>query len=334
MSLTYLTTDPPNAEVDLARLDGEPATQATMYMRNNFSVPSTPPPALTITLPGSTARQLTPGDLSSYRAVEDRIVFECAGNGRRLMDPVPEGTPWGLGGASIIDVRGALLADVLGDMPETVREIVATGADAGPVEPEGRVNYQFSIPRELALSENPMLVTHIGGEPLTIDHGAPVRLIVRGHYAMMSVKWLESIEGITHAFDGHFVNKYRYYGDGSEPEGDRVGPIRPRSVVASPVDGEALSPGTTEVFGSAWTGRGEIEAVELSLDDGPWLEAELERLAAGVVRWSGRVELEPGRALITTRATDSSGASQPPTPHWNENGYANNVQQRVEVSVA
>lgn len=333
-SLIHLTTDPPNAEVPLARLDGEPATQTGMYMRNNFPVPSTPPQGFTIILPGSGARSVTVEDLSHFEAVEDRIALECAGNGRRLMEPVPDGTPWGLGGASIIDVRGALLSDVLGDVPEAVLEIVATGADRGTVEPEGDVNYQFSMPRALALSEDPLLVTHIGGEPLTIEHGAPVRLIVRGHYAMMSVKWLERIEGITHAFDGHFVNKYRYYGDDSEPEGTRVGTIRPRSVVSSPVDGEAVSPGTTEVFGSAWTGNGEIEVVELSLNDGPWLEASLERLAPGIVRWSGRVELGPGRAVITARATDSTGASQPLTARWNENGYANNVCQRVEVSVA
>jgi DMSO/TMAO reductase YedYZ molybdopterin-dependent catalytic subunit len=303
-------------------------------MRNNFSMPSKTPPGFEIAIPGRPHRYLQAAVLDGYEQIEKRIVLECAGNGRTSMDPVPDGTPWDLGGASVIEVRGVRLVDVLGGLPDEVTEIVFTGADSGEVEPQGLVQYQFSIDRDLGLSDIPLLVTHIAGEPLTLEHGAPVRLVVPGHYAMKSVKWLIRIEGVDRKFEGHFVDKYRYFGDSVEPEGARVGPVQIRSLIASPADGDIVEH-ELEIRGTAWSGEGSIVGVDVSVDNGAtWAPAFLAGSRDGPVGWHLAISLPPGLTRIVARATDSAGKTQPITPRWNSNGYANNVCHSITVTAA
>ena len=325
---------PPNEEVTLPALTGDSLPQRAMYLRCNFEIPFTAPEGFELVVPGRKPRFVTREHLDSHRTIEIDLVLECAGNGRTLMDPVPEGTQWGLGGVSPITVRGVKLADVLGSLPEEVRDVVFTGADHGVVEGRGDINYQFSLSREEALSRTPMLITHIGGETLTLQHGAAIRLVVPGQYGMKSVKWLTRVEALTRTFRGHFVEKYRYVQDDIEEEGARVGDIAVRSLISSPIDGEAVPAGTVEIRGSAWSGSGEITGVEVSVSAGRrWVEADLIQRETGgrwaPIQWSAAVNVKPGDKVAWARATDSSGARQPLRPRWNELGYANNVVQQV-----
>ncbi len=328
--LHFLTANPPNAGVPPRRMTGEIHDQSSMYMRNNFPIPDEGPASFSIDMPGMATRVHSTSDLDRYELVTETIVLECAGNGRTLMSPVPDGTPWDLGGASVIEVSGVRLHEVLGEVPDTVVEVVFTGADSGNVDPEGKVPYQFSLERAAAVSDGPLLATHIGGEPLTLEHGAPMRLIVPNHYAMKSVKWLTHIEGVEEGFTGHFVEKYRYFGDVNEPEGKRVSEVQVRSLIASPADGADLAAGVVVVAGVAWTGTGSVTDVEVSADGGAsWVPAQI-REAQGRVAWSAEVEVQ-GTSTIVARATDSVGNTQPLDPRWNANGYANNVCHRVTV---
>jgi DMSO/TMAO reductase YedYZ molybdopterin-dependent catalytic subunit len=331
--LYYISTDPPNAGVPLDRQSGQLLQQADMYMRNNFSIPAIRPATFEVVIPNSPLRQVDAAELTELPQVEKTMMLECAGNGRTLMRPIPDGTPWDLGGASLVRVRGVSLRSVLGDLPDSVEEVVFTGADSGVVSPEGEINYQFSLDRALAVSDVPLLVTHLGGEPLTADHGAPVRLMVPGHYAMKSVKWLARIEAIERSFDGHFVNKYRYFGDEDAPERARVGPVRVRSVIARPGDGAAET-APFVLSGMAWTGSGSVERVEVSLDDGAtWSDAEIEQ-SDGFTTWSYTVTSDERPLKVAVRATDTTGATQPISPRWNANGYANNVCHRITIEGA
>ena len=335
--LAYLTTDPPNAGVPTETQNGRPLGQDEMYMRNNFRLPESAPEGFEVVMPGQPAQFLTPADLDGFPRIEMELVLECAGNGRILMDPVPEGTPWDLGGASFISASGVRLRDVLERLPEQVVELVFTGADRGVVTPEEEIPYQFSIDRELAASETPLLVTRIGGEPLTLAHGAPVRLVVPGHYGMKSVKWLTRIEWVTTPFRGHFVETYRYYQDDIEPEAAPVERIQVRSIIASPSDGATLNPGPIEISGSAWSGSGGVTGVEVSIDGGDsWSQAEIasDGGAHAATRWVLQTDVRPGAAVIVARATDSNGATQPLRSRWNQNGYANNVTHRVTVHIS
>jgi DMSO/TMAO reductase YedYZ molybdopterin-dependent catalytic subunit len=326
--LLVVTENPPNAETPLARLDGTPLGNHLVYMRNNFTPPERGPSAIEIDLGGET-NTIAVSDLDRLAQVDVDMVLECAGNGRIYMDPTPEGTPWDLGGVSPVTASGPRLLDVLGPIPPSMTELVFTGADTGVVEPEGEMSYQFSIGREVW--DRAILATRLGDVPLTPEHGAPVRLIVPGQYAMKSVKWLRSISAVSQPFFGHFVNKYRYFGGAGYDDGAPVGEIRVRSVIATPRSGERVSTGLVTVLGSAWSGAGQILKVEIVLDDRPAGDADLAPRPGeyGATPWRSDIEVGPGSHLLSARATDIAGNVQPDQSVWNRNGYGNNVVQVV-----
>ena len=333
-----LTAQPPNIGVNPKLLNGEALRQADMFVRCNFAVPRMPS-GFDLVIPGRAPRWVSVETLDAFREVEVDMVLECAGNGRTLMDPVPEGAAWLLDGVSPVSVRGIHLSDLIGPLPEDIVSVVFTGADHGTVPFFGDIPYQFSMSRELAMSAVPLIVTYINNERLTFDHGGPMRLMVPGHYGMMSVKWLTGIEAVKYPFRGHFVRKYRFQNDTFEDEGTPVGEIAVRSAISHPVEGEYVFAGSIDVSGSAWTGSGEIVKVEVSVDGGEvWLEADIvrEQTAArfAPVQWTIPLEFDPGLVEIMSRATDSTGATQPLDPRWNTGGYANNVVQRVTFDIA
>ena len=62
--------------------------------------------------------------------------------------------------------------------------------------------------------EEVLLATHHDGEPLTAEHGYPLRLIVPHLYAWKSVKWLRGLEFLDHDAPGFWEqNGYHMYGD-------------------------------------------------------------------------------------------------------------------------
>lgn len=336
--LEYITVEPANAAVPLARLDGSPIPQGQVYRRNSFPMPDPGEVSgeIEMVLPGHRSRTVTPDDLAALPQTTQDIVLECAGNGRSLMRPVPSGVAWGLGGASPVRVRGVRLIDAIGDIPEEATELVFTGLDHGEVQPEGVVNYQFSVDADLVRTGTPLLVTHLGEEPLGHEHGGPIRLVVPGHYAMKSVKWLARIEAVPEPFTGHFVKRYRYRGDHQFEDESAVETIQVRSVISLPGEGARLPAGRIALEGSAWSGYGQVSSVTVSTDDGQtWSEADLApgdgKLAA--TAWRHHLVGEPGTHTVMARATDSAGNTQPLHPRWNKNGYANNVVHTVSFEV-
>jgi DMSO/TMAO reductase YedYZ molybdopterin-dependent catalytic subunit len=323
----------------MSRLDGRPLGQDRAYLRNSFPTP--PPEALTgeidVVIPGLPGRTINAEDLAALPPIEVDLVLECAGNGRSLLRPAVDGLAWGFGAVSPIRVRGVRLADLLGDLPHGVVEMVVTGADRGMVNPEGEVNYQFSVQRERVADGSALLVTDWGGEPLGPDHGGPIRFVLPGDYAMRSVKWVTRIEVVTRPFSGHFVKRYRYLEDPRHDDGTPVGVIHVRSVISSPADGETVAPGRITVGGSAWSGTAPITDVSISFDDGAtWLPTILHPGAGpfAATAWRCEVELAPGHHTVMARATDASGRMQPLDPPWNARGYGNNVVQSVGFEVA
>lgn len=59
-----------------------------------------------------------------------------------------------------------------------------------------------------------LLATHHDGQPLTPDHGYPLRLIIPHLYAWKSVKWVRGLEVLDHDSPGFWEqNGYHMYGD-------------------------------------------------------------------------------------------------------------------------
>ena len=96
------------------------------------------------------------------------------------------------------------------------------------------------------------------------------------------------------------------------------------------------TPGRARLRGRAWSGWAPIARVEVSVDDGAtWADAALdEPLGERAWRgWSLAWDAAPGEHVVSSRATDAAGNVQPLEPPWNLKGYANNVVERIPVTV-
>jgi DMSO/TMAO reductase YedYZ molybdopterin-dependent catalytic subunit len=78
----------------------------------------------------------------------------------------------------------------------------------------GEQGYTANVPLADLNRAEVLLATHHDGQPLTADHGFPLRLIVPHLYAWKSVKWLRALEFLDHEVPGFWErNGYHIYGD-------------------------------------------------------------------------------------------------------------------------
>jgi DMSO/TMAO reductase YedYZ molybdopterin-dependent catalytic subunit len=112
-----------------------------------------------------------------------------------------------------------------------------------------------------------MLAVAMNGEPLPVEHGFPVRMVVPGLYGYVSAtKWLVDLE-VTQfgAFSAYWTQ--RGWGE--------KGPVKTESRIDVPRNGAHTATGKVRVGGSAWAQHTGIEAVEFQIDGGPWQSAVL-----------------------------------------------------------
>jgi DMSO/TMAO reductase YedYZ molybdopterin-dependent catalytic subunit len=178
----------------------------------------------------------------------------------------------------------------------------------------------------------------MNGEPLPIQHGYPVRIIVPGWYAVASVKWLTEIELIDRPFAGHYqAEKYWY-------EWERNGQIvrepvslqRVRALITDPPPNYESGHGELVIRGVAWSGTAPIARVDVSVGSGSWQEARLvgERRRHSWQWWELITHVqEPGVVTLRARATDLAGRAQPERAEWNRLGYGNNAIHEVPVRI-
>ena len=173
-------------------------------------------------------------------------------------------------------------------------------------------DYEDSIPVAQALDRETLLVVGMNGEPLTSDHGFPVRMIVPPIYGMKNVKWLERIELVAEDFKGYWQTR-----GWSDPA-----PYQIWGRIDSPRSGEDVPAGRNLAAGMAFAGDRGVSKVEVSLDEGQtWAEAELEPALNAPytwVRWRFPYEAAADFELWL-RVTDGEGTvapeqRQPPLP--------------------
>jgi DMSO/TMAO reductase YedYZ molybdopterin-dependent catalytic subunit len=66
--------------------------------------------------------------------------------------------------------------------------------------------YRWSLP--LAEAADALLATHVGGEPLSHDHGSPARLIAPGRRGFEWVKWVVRVEALADRDEGQILSLY------------------------------------------------------------------------------------------------------------------------------
>jgi DMSO/TMAO reductase YedYZ molybdopterin-dependent catalytic subunit len=158
-----------------------------------------------------------------------------------------------------------------------------------------------------------MLAIAMNGEPLPIEHGFPVRMVVPGLYGYVSAtKWLAELELTSFAdFDAYWINR----------GWSREGPIKTQSRIDTPRDGGRPAAGQVVIAGVAWAQHRGIGKVEVQVDDGPWQQAKLAAVPSIDTwrQWTLPWTATPGKHRITVRATDNGGDTQtdavaPPDP--------------------
>ncbi len=335
---------PLNCETSIpALIGGVVMPNAHFYVRNHFQVPALEPSTWRLGVHGLVERPLSLSlrDLTRMRSQALVVTLECAGNGRSLLEPPAEGEQWDVGAVSTAEWTGVPLTEVLdrAGVKGSAREVLFRGADGGTVDGRAeRIRFERSLTLDVARESGALLAYAMNGEPLPIQHGYPLRVVVPGWYAVTSVKWLSEIELIDRAFDGYFQDdKYQY-------EWPREGEVirepvtlqRVRSLITEPGADEEVQLGELVVRGVAWSGAAPIARVEVSLGDGRWQEARLvgERKRHSWQWWELIAHIDrPGPLVLRARATDLAGRTQPEEQEWNRLGYGNNAVREVAVRV-
>ncbi|MGC4744237.1 molybdopterin-dependent oxidoreductase [Micromonospora sp. DT201] len=149
-----------------------------------------------------------------------------------------------------------------------------------------------------------LLAVGMNGEPLPVEHGFPVRMVVPGLYGYVSAcKWVTELELTRFAdFDAYWVPR------GWSPQG----PIKTQSRIDTPRGRNKLTTGPVTVAGVAWAQHRGISRVEVRVDGGEWQQAELAPTVSvdTWVQWSWRWDATPGEHRLQVRATDATGEAQ------------------------
>jgi DMSO/TMAO reductase YedYZ molybdopterin-dependent catalytic subunit len=204
-----------------------------------------------------------------------------------------------VGGAYIGNARwvGTPLADLL-------RE-AGVGPGASQLVSRSIDGFTIGTPTAVVMDgRDAMLAIGMNGEPLPLEHGFPVRMVVPGLYGYVSAtKWLVDLELTTlDAYDAYWIQR------GWAKEA----PIKTQSRIDTPRDGADVVAGSVSIAGVAWAQHRGIDRVEVRVDDGPWVEAELaaEDTIDTWRQWVYRWDAAPGRRTIAVRATDGDGRTQ------------------------
>jgi DMSO/TMAO reductase YedYZ molybdopterin-dependent catalytic subunit len=247
----------------------------------------------------------------------------------------------GLGAVSTAEWTGVPLVEVLdrAGVKSSAREVVFRGADHGtlPGKTEA-ISFERSLTLDDARDSEVLLAYAMNGEPLPIQHGYPMRVIVPSWYAVASVKWLTDIEAVDGPYRGQYQTGSYFYdsgGDGALAR-DPVRLQRVRALITEPKPDDVIDAGELAIRGVAWSGAAAIERVDVCVGDGDWQDARLvaQRYRHSWQWWELLTRVgEPGPMTIRARATDLAGRKQPSEPESNRLGYGNNAVHKVAVRV-
>jgi len=249
---------------------------------------------------------LTLDDIRRRPAREVESFHQCAGFPRRA----------DLAVRRIANVvwRGVDLADLLRDcgaQPQA-QFLWAYGLDHGDYDGVSAKWYVKDLPLRRLDDGGVLLAYAVNGEPLTPEHGFPLRLIIPGYYGTNTVKWLWRLELAEGRATGPFTTEL--YND-PDPTAGGTRPVweaPPESLIVAPAPG-ALSATPREIWGWTWAAAG-VARVDVSIDGGnTWSPARLESRR----QWSWQrfgFDWRPagaGSYTLAARATDTRGAVQP-----------------------
>lgn len=353
--LIVLSEDPLNAEPPGRLLRQSFLTpQQLFYVRTHGSIPAVDPTSYRLCLTGlvERPRELSLDELRAMAPAHTvTAALECAGNRRAelmAVRPIPGELAWGANVIGTAKWRGVPLAEVLRavGVQAEARHVAFTSLDEARFEGK-TVHFGGSIALEKALSPHVLLAYEMNDEPLTPQHGFPLRVIVPGYIGARSVKWLGDIRlqqrPSTNPYEARDYKVFPPEMTRQTVEWSRAQPLEElglNAVIATPQEGEAFAAGPTRIQGYAISAEGSpVERVELSVDGAKtWTTAAIVERADPYAWcfWEVTVALAPGDRQLIVRAWDAAKRTQPEDASvlWNFGGYMNNAWHRVNIHVA
>lgn len=296
----------------LQDLDGIMTPSDLHFERHHAGIPRIDPERYRLMIHGMVDRPMSfsLSDLRRFPRATHLGFIECSGNGGRAFSGTSgEITPQMVDGLfSNSEWVGVPLATLLREagVDPAATWILAEGSDAAVMT--------RSVPMDKAL-EDALVAFSQNGEPLRPAQGFPVRLVLPGWEGNAQVKWLRRLE----VGDGPWMGREEtaHYTDPIDDGTARMFTFTmdPKSLITFPAYPAILPErGWWEINGLAWSGRGRIERVEISVDGGEsWTPAALQDpvLPKCATRFHHMWQWDGGETVIRSRAFDETGAAQP-----------------------
>ena len=300
-----------NSLTPLQDLHGIVTPSALHFERHHNGVPSIDPTRHRLLVHGLVERPLifTLDELERLPAVSRLAFVECSGNtwdGWQEAHDVTVQDLYGLTSTSEwTGVKLSTLLEAVGRRREATW-MLAEGSDAAGLD--------RSVPLTDEVLQEAMICYGQNGEALRPEQGYPLRLLLPGFEGNINVKWLRRLKlGPAPFMTRWETAKYTdLMPDGKAYQFSLV--MEAKSVIISPSGQQQIQPGFHEIRGLAWSGRGRVTKVEVSVDGGrTWQGAQLQDPVLPKChtrfrfpwRWHGQ------EAILQSRCVDETGYIQP-----------------------
>jgi sulfane dehydrogenase subunit SoxC len=294
-------------------LQGTITPNSLHYERHHNGVPQIDPAHHQLIIDGLVARPLVFSieHLLRYPMVSRTCFIECGGNSNSGWKSNPAQSKAGYvhGLVSNSEWTGIPVKILLNEaqISDDATWVIAEGADASALN--------ISIPIKKLL-DDAILAFYQNGERLRPENGYPLRLVLPGWEGVLNVKWLRQLRLTDQpAMSRDETAKYtELQPDGRARQFTFV--METKSLITSPSIGMQLpdNPGMYSITGLAWSGRGKITRVEVSVDNGhTWQKAELQQpiLDRAFTRFTIPWVWHGDYSVLQSRATDETGYIQP-----------------------
>ena len=258
----------------------------------------------------SRPRVFTMDDLMRLPSVSRIHFIECGANtGPEWGNVALPSVQYTHGMISCAEFTGVLLSTVLemcGIDKKRARYVLAEGADSSSMT--------RTISLETAM-DDVIVAWGMNGEMLRPENGYPLRLVVPGVQGVSWVKYLRRIEvgDKPYATKDEAIHYIDLQPDGQHRQYTSIQECK--SVITTPSGGQTLlDQGYYNISGLAWSGRGSVKRVDVSVDGGRnWRTARMEGqvLSKALTRFNIDWVWDGKPAIIQSRAIDSTGYVQP-----------------------
>jgi sulfane dehydrogenase subunit SoxC len=271
----------------------------------------------------------TMDDLKRFPRTNRIYFLECAANsGMEWRGAQLNGCQFTHGMVHNVMYTGVRLKDVLDEagLKSNAKWLLVEGADAAGMN--------RSLPLEKALDDC-LLAFKMNGEALRPEQGYPLRLVVPGWEGNLWIKWIRRIEvGDKPWFAREETSKYTdLMADGRSRRFTFA--MDAKSVITNPSPQAPLKfKGRNIISGLAWSGRGKVARVDVTLDGGKnWQEARIDGpvLDRSLARFYVDFDWQGQELLLQSRVRDSTGYVQPTKGELRKVRGANSIYHNTGI---